>query len=358
MSERPARRGSRRLIIGLLVLALVIAVIDQVSKYLAEDRLSPGVITPLIGDYLGLQLIYNPGAAFSLATGMTWVLTVIMVVVIVIVLRVARRLRSAAWTVALGLLLGGALGNLYDRLLRDPGFGRGHVVDFINYNGWFVGNIADIAIVSAAILIAMLALVGVEVDGTRSGGSEPGAAASAESPEEPGDEEYSAQVPRASSEGADLASWAAGAPSAAGAPGRQQDAGPVREPEQGSKSASEPAPDTAPAGEPAPDSGTFSEPEEDSGGDDAPPWRPVRTPAAEAQSAAQARPVASEPAARPEVAAEAEPGPATASDPDPRPEPARDATAEDRPAAAPQPPRTPRRPTRREIRLAEREKDG
>ena len=193
------------------MVAAVIAVIDQATKYLAEDRLTPGVVVPLIGDYLGLQLIYNPGAAFSLATGMTWVLTIIMVVVIVVVLRVARRLRSTAWTVALGLLLGGALGNLYDRLLRDPGFGRGHVVDFINYNGWFVGNVADIAIVAAAVLIALLALLGREVDGTRSGAPE-SADPAAESPEEDSEPEYSPHLPQPSSEGADVASWAAGAP--------------------------------------------------------------------------------------------------------------------------------------------------
>src|SRR5690625_993263 len=127
MSERPAPRGRPRLIVRLLLLAAAIAVVDQVTKYLAEDRLTPGVIVPLIGDYLGLQLIYNPGAAFSLATGMTWVLTIIMVVVIVVVLRVARRLRSTAWTVALGLLLGGALGNLYDRLRRSTRLNSSHV---------------------------------------------------------------------------------------------------------------------------------------------------------------------------------------------------------------------------------------
>src|SRR5690625_2565255 len=166
------QQGRRRRIVLLLWLAAGIAVVDQVTKYLAEARLTPGVVNPLLGDLLGLQLIYNPGAAFSLATGMTWIFTVITVAVVVYVLRVARRLYSTPWAVALGLLLGGALRNLYDRLLREPGFGRGHVVDFINYNGWFVGNVADIAIVAAAVLIALLALLGREVDGTRSGAPE------------------------------------------------------------------------------------------------------------------------------------------------------------------------------------------
>lgn len=156
----------RRLLVLLLGLAVGIFVVDQVTKHLAEARLVRGEIVPLLGDVLGLQLVYNPGAAFSFATGMTWVFTIIMVVVAVAVLRVARRLGSTTWAVALGMLLGGCLGNLYDRLFRDPGFAVGHVVDFISYNGWFVGNVADIAIVGAAALVAYLALRGREVDGS------------------------------------------------------------------------------------------------------------------------------------------------------------------------------------------------
>jgi signal peptidase II len=161
----PARRR-RRLLVLLLTLAAGIFVVDQVTKYLAEANLVRGELVPVFGDLLGLQLVYNPGAAFSFATGMTWVFTIVMVVVAVAVLRVARRLGSTAWAVALGMLLGGCLGNLYDRLFRDPGFAVGHVVDFISYNGWFVGNVADIAIVGAAVLVAYLALRGREVDGS------------------------------------------------------------------------------------------------------------------------------------------------------------------------------------------------
>ncbi|MFC7405367.1 signal peptidase II [Georgenia alba] len=160
-------RTRRRLLVLLLGLTVVIAAVDQVTKFVAEARLSEDRVVPILGDLLGFQLVHNPGAAFSIATGMTWVFTIVMVVVAVAVLRVARKLGSTTWAVALGLLLGGCLGNLYDRLFRDPGFAVGHVVDFINYNGWFVGNVADIAIVAAAILIALLALGGREVDGTR-----------------------------------------------------------------------------------------------------------------------------------------------------------------------------------------------
>ncbi|HLT84397.1 MAG TPA: signal peptidase II [Phototrophicaceae bacterium] len=225
MTQHQRRRRGR---IALLVaLAAGIAVADQVTKYLAEANLTQGVIVPLLGDLLGLQLIYNPGAAFSLATGMTWIFTLITIGVVVVVVRVSRRLRSTAWAVALGLLLGGALGNLYDRLLREPGFGRGHVVDFINYNGWFVGNVADIAIVAAAVLIAVLALVGLEVDGTRAvddgPADDPGSADDEEDEdldETPlaAEDEFSPDVPRAEGEDVDVAAWVAQAPAAGATP--------------------------------------------------------------------------------------------------------------------------------------------
>ena len=106
---------------------------------------------------------------FSLGTGSTWLLTVVAVVVLVVIVRFSRRLGSLGWAWAFGLLLGGALGNLTDRLVREPGFGRGHVVDFIDYHDLFIGNVADIAIVAAAVLIALLALRGIGVDGRREG---------------------------------------------------------------------------------------------------------------------------------------------------------------------------------------------
>ena len=223
MNRTEADSGKGRLLTVLLSLAVVIVAIDQVSKFYAVERLTPGVIVPIIGDYLGWQLIYNPGAAFSMATGMTWVLTIVAVVVVVVVLRVARKLRSRVWAVALGLLLGGAIGNLVDRLVRDPGFAQGHVVDFINYNGWFVGNVADIAIVLAAVLIAVLALVGLEVDGQRPGrDAEETPVPDGEADgldreesllsEEPvvDDDEFSPLVPEPADGEVDLASWVTG----------------------------------------------------------------------------------------------------------------------------------------------------
>lgn len=167
----PPEPRTRRRLLGLLSgLALGVVVVDLVTKQLALAMLEAGGDVPILGDVLSLRLVFNPGAAFSFATGLTWVFTVIAVGVVVVVVRVSRRLGSLGWAVALGLLLGGAVGNLIDRLFRPPGFAQGHVVDFIDYAGFFVGNVADIAIVAAAVLVVLMALRGVGVDGTRDDG--------------------------------------------------------------------------------------------------------------------------------------------------------------------------------------------
>lgn len=170
-------RRRPRLIALLVALAAVVLVADQVSKQVVLNTLVPGEYHPLIGDFFGLSLVFNPGAAFSLGEGATWLFTVAMVVVSVVIVVVARRLASLGWAVTLGVLLGGTLGNLGDRLFRDPGFPVGHVVDFLNYNGWFVGNVADIAIVLSAAGIAVLSFTGIGVDGRRGSTSEDDGAA-------------------------------------------------------------------------------------------------------------------------------------------------------------------------------------
>ncbi len=160
-------RPSRTHVLLLVCCAAVVYVVDQATKAWAVEALAYRPPSPLLGTFVQLYLVRNPGAAFSLGTGSTWLLTLLAVAVLVGIVRTSRRLGSAGWAVAFGLVLGGALGNLTDRLLRAPGVGRGHVVDFLDYNGWFVGNVADIAIVSAAVLIAVQALRGVGVDGRR-----------------------------------------------------------------------------------------------------------------------------------------------------------------------------------------------
>jgi signal peptidase II len=147
--------------------AVVAYAADQVTKIWAQNTLTTGEPVNVVGDHIRLNLIRNAGAAFSIGNGATWVMTLVACGVLVFILRTARRIGSSAWAVALGLLLGGSLGNLTDRMVRSPGPGRGQVVDFIDYFGFFIGNVADIAIVGAAAFIALLAMRGVGVDGAR-----------------------------------------------------------------------------------------------------------------------------------------------------------------------------------------------
>jgi signal peptidase II len=168
-SQTPPEPESRRPRLFLLMGAMAVAAYaaDQLTKVWALHSLVPGESVSVVGDLIRLNLIRNAGAAFSIGNGATWVMTLIACGVLVFIIRTARRIGSRSWAWALGLLLGGSLGNLTDRMLRAPGPGRGHVVDFIDYFGLFIGNVADIAIVGAAVLIGFLALRGIGVDGKR-----------------------------------------------------------------------------------------------------------------------------------------------------------------------------------------------
>jgi signal peptidase II len=161
-SARPIRKG---LVAALLVTAAVVVLLDQLTKAWAVRALGDGRGLEVVGALVQLRLFRNPGAAFSFATGTTWIFTIIAIVVSVVIIRTSRRLGSGAWALALGLLLGGALGNLLDRLFREPAFGQGHVVDFIDLPHLFVFNLADASITCAAVLIGLLALRGVGIDG-------------------------------------------------------------------------------------------------------------------------------------------------------------------------------------------------
>ncbi len=166
-TPRPTAARRRRLFALLAGVAVLAYGTDQVSKAIALDVLADGQPRPFLGSFLSFRLIGNPGAALSLGANNTWIMTGIALAVLVAIILVARNLGSWAWALALGLLLGSAVGNLTDRFVRPPGGGQGHVVDFINYNDWFIGNVADIWIVSAAILVVILAMVGIGVDGRR-----------------------------------------------------------------------------------------------------------------------------------------------------------------------------------------------
>lgn len=162
----PATPPARRTVGLLSAVAIATLLIDQATKLIALERLTPGVRVPFIGDVLGWRLVFNPGAALSLGTGVTWIFTIAMAACAIAVIVFAPRIASRPWAVGAGALLGGALGNLVDRLVRDPGFAVGHVVDFIDY-GVFIGNVADIGIVGAAVGFVLLTVLGLSWDGTR-----------------------------------------------------------------------------------------------------------------------------------------------------------------------------------------------
>ncbi|CAN3701672.1 MULTISPECIES: signal peptidase II [unclassified Microbacterium] len=167
-SRSPLRPAAAGIVIA--ILAVVVLAADQLAKTVAIDNLPPERVVPVIGEALQFYLVRNPGAAFSLGESVTWVFTIALAVVAVVIAYLAvRRVRSRLWAVVLGLLLGGVLGNLTDRLLREPGFPVGHVVDFIS-TPWMmpaIYNVADIFIVSMMISVAILVLSGLRLDGTR-----------------------------------------------------------------------------------------------------------------------------------------------------------------------------------------------
>jgi signal peptidase II len=148
------------------VAAFVIAA-DVISKAVVVARMPRHAPIRLLDGLLTITLTRNAGAAFSIGTSMTIVFTAIAVGVIVHILRAARHLRSAGWAITLGLLLGGATGNLLDRIFRAPGPFQGHVVDWIELPHWPVFNLADSSIVFAGVLVVLLALRGIRLDGSR-----------------------------------------------------------------------------------------------------------------------------------------------------------------------------------------------
>jgi signal peptidase II len=146
------------------VAALVLAA-DAISKAVVVATMPSGDVVRLLGHYLQLTNTRNSGAAFSVGTGATALFSAVAVVVVIVILRTAKRLRSAGWAICLGLLLGGALGNLADRLFRSPGPLRGEVVDWIQLPHWPVFNLADSAIVVGGCVAVLLSTRGVTLDG-------------------------------------------------------------------------------------------------------------------------------------------------------------------------------------------------
>lgn len=160
-AETPRPRRRVRL---LVVVAAVILVVDIVTKVAAVRLLEPGEPVSIIGETVTWTLVRNSGAAFSMATGSTWILTLIATAVVMGIVWMGRRLVSPWWAIGLGMILGGALGNLVDRFFRWPGPLRGHVVDFLSVGWWPVFNIADASVVCGAVLLVALSLFGYDFD--------------------------------------------------------------------------------------------------------------------------------------------------------------------------------------------------
>lgn len=183
--QRPAQRGSgesdiptsgrvpynRKLLVVLFGIAGLLVGLDVLTKSLAVAHLDDAPPVKLLGGALYLVLFRNPGAAFNLATGLTWLLALLAIVVVIAIIWFARKLRSMGWAIGIGLVLGGAAGNLVDRIFREPGPLRGHVIDFLSVfapdgSVWPVFNLADSGIVCGGILVVLLALLGYDYDGT------------------------------------------------------------------------------------------------------------------------------------------------------------------------------------------------
>ena len=164
---RTKGRSSALIVLGLA--ALGVYALDQTAKFLVVSYLAEGSTVRVLGDVLQWHFVRNPGAAFSLATGMTWIFTIIAAAVVVFIVIFAGRIRSLAWALVFGLLLGGVLGNLTDRLFREPSFGLGHVVDFIT-TPWLIPaiyNVADASIVTSMVIFMILTIRGIGLDGRR-----------------------------------------------------------------------------------------------------------------------------------------------------------------------------------------------
>lgn len=172
---------SVRALVALATVAIAVYSFDQITKYFVVENLPPGEPVQVLGTILQFVFVKNPGAAFSLASGSTWIFSIAASVVTVFIIFFARRIRSLGWAILFGMLLGGTAGNLTDRLFREPSFGLGHVIDFLQVAGFpAVFNIADCFIVASMGLFIILTIRGVNLDGTRAQKSVPQGAAPAD----------------------------------------------------------------------------------------------------------------------------------------------------------------------------------
>ena len=172
-AKPPASKGSGstvsvRALVALALVAVVVYLLDQVTKFFIVSTLTEGEQVKAIGQILQFHFVKNSGAAFSIASGSTWIFSIAASAVTIFIIGFSRRIRSVAWAVLFGMLLGGTTGNLTDRLFREPGFGVGHVIDFILVQGFpAIFNIADSFIVASMGLFILLTIRGIGLDGRR-----------------------------------------------------------------------------------------------------------------------------------------------------------------------------------------------
>lgn len=155
------------LVVIMLFVATPIIIIDQVSKAWALHHFTAHEPYPLLGRFLSIEVVRNPGAAFSFAENFTWVFTIIAFIVLIGVSWTGRSTTTRSWQIVFGMIAGGSAGNLIDRLVRPPSYGQGHVIDFINYAGFFVGNIADLMIVLGVMGVVILVAVNIPLNRER-----------------------------------------------------------------------------------------------------------------------------------------------------------------------------------------------
>lgn len=160
----PKNRPTRNQVLLVGLIAVLGYTLDQLTKFWVLNNMSEGETIPVLPPLLNWHFVRNPGAAFSIGTEFTWVFTIIMVIVAGYVIFKLRTTTRTIWLIALGALLGGVFGNLTDRLIQEPGFGVGHVIDFIAFPNFAVFNIADSLIVCSMIGIGLLLVTGTPMN--------------------------------------------------------------------------------------------------------------------------------------------------------------------------------------------------
>jgi signal peptidase II len=154
--------------VSVAVIALALVLVDQFTKWLALENLEPGRIVPVLGDVLAWRLTFNDSAGFSLGFGVTWFFTLLSTAAFSILILRAHKVHNRLWLVLAGVLGGGILGNLIDRLVREPGFANGHVVDFIQIPFNFpIFNFADICISVGMTIVAFRIIAGDKIGGAK-----------------------------------------------------------------------------------------------------------------------------------------------------------------------------------------------